>query len=56
MPTIEAEFEVFCACGNGLCSNTSDSTVEPCEKCLERARDEGYREGYDEGYDEGRGE
>jgi len=63
MPNIEVEltgdveFEVYCSCGNGICANTRVSynrgrnqvMVEPCEKCLAQARNEGYDEGYDEG-------
>jgi len=45
VPDIELEFEVFCSCGNGLCSVTRVSyrrgepqvVVEPCPKCLEKA-------------------
>ena len=55
MPTIKAEFEVYC--GNGLCANTKNVIyrrgqsieVEPCEKCIERTKDRGYEEGYEEG-------
>lgn len=56
--TVEAdcEFDVYCECGAGLClqSTTSDDsrgrrlTVEPCEKCLENSKSEGYDEGYEE--------
>ena len=50
MPSIE--FEVWCSCGNGLCNQTTEVRggicVEPCEKCLEKARDEGYDNGYSE--------
>lgn len=56
MPVFQLEFEVFCSCGNGLCNNTIEGanrhsqyiTVEPCEKCLNIAREEGYEEGYEE--------
>ena len=52
MPLIEIEFEVWCSCGNGLCNQTRDRKggieVEPCEKCLEKAREEGKEEGYNE--------
>jgi len=55
MPSIE--FEVWCSCGAGLCNQTKDVRggiqVEPCENCLEKARDEGYDKGYSEGYKEG---
>lgn len=64
MPALELEFEVYCACGEGLCQQTTEGrtrgrgmpfiTVTPCEKCMERARDEGYSMGYGEGLDEGR--
>ena len=63
MPFIEAEFEVFCACGNGLCNLTTTLPprgrykeaiqIIPCEKCLDAARGEGYDEGYDKGWDRG---
>ena len=49
MPTIEVELEVWCSCGNGLCNQSSVKTgrylgitVEPCEKCLAAAREDGY--------------
>lgn len=52
MPEISVEIEIYCSCGEGLCGNTSSGrtsgrgqeyfTVEPCEKCLEHARDEWY--------------
>jgi hypothetical protein len=64
MPTMELEFEVFCAsCGNGLCNVSETGTtqrrampfvsVEPCPKCIEKAADEGYEKGADEGYKKG---
>jgi hypothetical protein len=63
MPELEVtlggtiDFEVFCACGNGLCSSTevrqqngrNKLIVEPCEKCLLQEYDDGYHKGYDEG-------
>jgi len=53
MPSFEVEFEVFCSCGEGLCGQSVGSldrggprvTVEPCEKCKDRA----YEDGYDSG-------
>ncbi len=46
--TVDVEFEVFCSCGNGMCSATEtresrhrrypQAVVEPCPKCLEEAR------------------
>lgn len=61
---VDIDFEVFCArCGAGLC-NQSDTrsshnrnypqvTVEPCDKCIETAKDEGYDKGYEKGYESG---
>jgi len=51
MPTIEAEFDVICSCGNDLGGNVESSrygtqvTVEPCDKCLDKK----YEEGIDDG-------
>lgn len=33
-----------------------DVKVEPCEDCLEKARQEGHAEGYEDGYDQCRKE
>ena len=30
---------------------TNSISVEPCEHCLEQAREEGYSEGFEEGQD-----
>jgi hypothetical protein len=57
---VDIEVEVYCAkCGAGLCKqSTSGKTrgrsqpfieVEPCEKCLDKIKDEGYSDGYAEG-------
>lgn len=56
MPCLELEFEVYCSCGKGLCGNSTEGinrhsqyiTVEPCEDCMNRAREEGKNEGYSE--------
>ena len=66
MPTFDVEFEVFCACGNALCSNTTtrnsrsrnipQAVVEPCDRCLAKAKDEGDDEGYNRGLADGRRE
>ena len=58
MPSIEADFEVYCAkCGAGLCNEATVRTrmgrepaveVEPCARCLETAQDIGYETGVDE--------
>jgi hypothetical protein len=61
MPDIEVSIEVYCKnCGAGLCNNTSVGhthgrgapyfEVNPCDKCLEEAREDGKNEGYKEGY------
>lgn len=58
MPIFDVEFEVYCSCGNGLCSTSKTGlnskgylyiTVEPCEKCIARAQDIGYEKGLTEG-------
>jgi len=54
MPVLKLDFEVYCSCGNGLCNNSTEGanrhsqyiTVEPCEKCRDKAYDEGIAEGY----------
>lgn len=54
MPEISIDVEVWCSCGEGLCNQSSAEhrgrgiVVEPCGKCLEIAKQEGYDEGYDE--------
>jgi len=66
MPEMTVQFEVFCAkCDAGLCNQTSERRrtsysrqdpaieVEPCEKCLEGAKEEGDSEGYDRGRADG---
>lgn len=73
----DIEFEVWCSqCGAGICGNadvrrgrgyggTQRVYIQPCERCIENASDEGYdlgwevgserghEDGYKEGYDEG---
>ena len=61
MPTFEVEFEVYCSCGEGLCNQSVGElkrknlrvTVEPCEKCLEKEKEDGRKTGYENGYEEG---
>lgn len=61
---LNIDFEVWCSCGNSLCNQASTNnsgkspsvTIEPCEKCINSARDEGYDDGYEQGLDEGRSE
>ena len=55
MPEFTVEIEVYCSCGEGLC-NQSDAqqpfrqsrrvVVEPCKRCIDAAKSEGYDEGY----------
>ena len=45
--TVDIDFEVWCdKCGAGLCLNTrvegNKVSVEPCERCLQEAYEEGY--------------
>ena len=60
MPEVSVNVEVYCeACGGGLCGQTESVRtyrrgepafrVRPCEKCLERARSDGYDEGCEAG-------
>lgn len=60
---VEVEFEVFCGrCGGGLCNSTTtrssrfrgqpQAVVEPCEKCMNAERQEGYTDGVDSREDE----
>ncbi len=64
MPTLELDFEVFCAeCGEGLCNSTKEGKtprrnmpfieVGLCPPCIERIKGEAYQQGYDEGFDRG---
>jgi flagellar biosynthesis/type III secretory pathway protein FliH len=65
------EIEVKCTCGEDMSKNVDldvykDMTIEPCENCLQKAKDgckdefyneghsEGFEEGKDEGYEEGK--
>lgn len=60
---VEIEVEIYCMrCGAGLCKQSKAGNthgrnapfieVEPCEKCLETAKEEGRNEGYSEGVEE----
>jgi hypothetical protein len=54
VPSFDVEFEVFCGkCGAGLCNNSETAssgryglkvTVDPCEGCLDNARQDGKDE------------
>lgn len=60
MPEITIEFDMYCAkCGKGLCNQTEvcppshsksgiSVHVEPCERCIDEALDQGYEKGVDE--------
>lgn len=57
MSEVTVNIIVECSCGNDLSGQAEGGsdhkgnpviTVEPCEKCLERAHDEGYDEGLEE--------
>lgn len=57
MSEITVDIVVECSCGNNLSGQAAGGsdykgnpviTVEPCEKCMERARNEGYAEGFAE--------
>jgi hypothetical protein len=60
MPELTLEFRVLCnECGQSLdCTEETDSygkpfiSVDPCEKCLEEAKEESYSEGRDAGKEE----
>ena len=58
MPLITADIDIsiYCeTCGAGICNNATVRAngvtldIEPCERCLENARDEGYNEGLEAG-------
>ena len=52
---IEIDIQVWCGgCGAGLCHQAQACghmgiSVEPCEQCLTKAKDDGYAEGYNKG-------
>lgn len=60
MPSLTLEFEVYCACGEGLCNNSIEGrnhhseiiTVTPCEKCAGIEYDRGFEDGYEKGVDD----
>lgn len=55
MPEMKVDVEIWCSCGAGLCHQTSlhrtgrGFVVEPCSKCLDRAKDDGYGDGLEDG-------
>jgi hypothetical protein len=62
MPTIttDVEFEAFCSeCNAGICNNLTyrqshnrgahQFTVDPCDKCIKNAKQDGYDAGYQAG-------
>jgi len=58
---VKVDVEIWCGCGEWLCNQSRDASsrsqhrieVEPCEKCLDRAREAEYQKGYDKGHNEG---
>ncbi len=58
MPELKIDVEVWCECGAGLCHQSAAATkgtgvvVEPCESCLDNAKEEGDSEGYIRGVSE----
>ena len=59
MPNVHGSIDVsvWCSCGEGLCSQATggDGTLEmePCQKCVENARSEGFEDGFNQGKEEG---
>jgi hypothetical protein len=60
MPSFDVpfEFEVYCGtCGAGLCCNSREGyttgrsypyiSVDACDACIERAKEDGFDEGYE---------
>lgn len=52
MPEVTVDVQVWCSCGEGLCHQSEGRAggviVEPCEKCLNAAKEEAYNEGYED--------
>ena len=61
MPDITVNIDIYCSCGEGLCNQTLSApgkrvtggyssrevfVVEPCQKCMSGAKDDGYESGY----------
>lgn len=56
MADVTIDVDVYCTCGNVLQAESKEGYhgakefhVEPCEKCLDAAKDEGDDEGYERG-------
>ena len=64
MPSFDVEFDVECAKCKGRLNATAVGgysgskivEVEPCEQCMDEAKDNGDTEGYDRGLKDGREE
>jgi len=66
MPEVNINVEVYCSCGEGLCNQTESKLtrtrgepcfiVDPCETCMEKAKNSGYDEGFEAGYKDGKSE
>lgn len=65
MPEVTVNIEIYCdKCGAGLCNQSTfvktrvreepSFRVQPCEKCMDEARDEGYQDGHQVGFQEAR--
>jgi hypothetical protein len=60
MPEMTVTFYVYCSCGEHMCNETTvdeskwrsnnipSVVVNPCPRCMKKARDEGYDAGYSE--------
>jgi hypothetical protein len=60
----EENIDCYCECGEPICDlvTVKDTDrgrsprfiIQPCEKCIKAAKEEGYDEGYDKGYEKGK--
>lgn len=59
MPDVTINIEIYCdRCGDGLCNQSTFTTtrmrrepsfrIEPCKKCLEAAKQDGYSDGFED--------
>lgn len=60
MADVLVDVQVYCGgCGAGICGNVTQGKregeihIDPCDKCLDEAKNEGFAEGNDEGYEQG---
>jgi len=60
MPEVSIDIEIYCSCGQGLCSQSTGGsgrygpniTVEPCEKCVDESYERGVEDGWEKAQDE----